>query len=283
VAERRMDADGQGGPPGADAVCVLGSAGRGESLLALDQDHAIVFADGAPGSAADRWFARLGEIIADLLHEVGVPYCKGGVMARNASWRGSVDTWRGRVAEWITRSNPADLLSVDIFFDLVGVHGDARLAHDLWRGAFDAAAGNAGFAKLLAEASGDVQSGIAMFGGFRTENGRLDLKASGLFGIVATARVLAIRHHLLERSTPARLAAIAALGRGGEQDIEALGRAQALLLDLVLRQQLADLQAGLPPSNKVAVKRLSRNQRAALRESLAAVRHLDALTRDLMF
>lgn len=283
LAERRMQADGQGGAPCGYALCVLGSAGRGESLLAMDQDNAIVFADGAPGSANDRWFAQFAAIVADILHEVGVPYCKGGVMAKNEAWRGSLDTWRARVAEWITRSNPADLLSVDIFFDLVGVHGDARLANDLWRGAFDAAQGNATFAKLLVEAAGGVEAGVNMLGGFRTENGRIDLKKTGLFGVVTSARVLAIRHHLLERATPARLAAIAALGRGGADDLDAMARAQALFLDLILAQQLEDMRAGLPPGNKVAVKRLAREQRAALHEAFAAVRHLETLTRDLLF
>ncbi len=282
LAERRMLAEGHGGPPCAYALCVLGSAGRGESLLAMDQDNAIVFADGAPGEAADLWFAQLGTIVADILHEVGVPYCKGGVMAKNAAWRGSVATWRARIADWIARSNPADLLSVDIFFDLVGVHGDAALANELWRAAFEAARGNAGFAKLLAEASGEVQPGFNLWGGLRTENGRIDLKRAGLFGIVTTARVLAICHHRLERSTPARLTAIAALGRG-VKELPALARAQGVFLDLILTQQLADMRDGLPPGNKVAVKRLSREQRNALSESLSAVRHLDDLTRDLLF
>lgn len=283
LAERQMKADGYGEPPCAYALCVLGSAGRGESLLAMDQDNAIVFAEGEPGSAADQWFARLGGIIADILHAVGVPYCKGGVMARNAAWRGSRATWSGRVAGWITRSNPADLLSVDIFFDLVGVHGDVLLANELWRAAFAAARGNAAFAKLLAEAAGDVESGFTMFGGFRTENGRIDLKKAGLFGIVTTARVLAIRHHLLERSTPARLSAVAALGRGDGPDLDALAHAHGEFLGLILGQQLADMRDGLPPGNKVAVKPLSREQRAQLRESLGAVRHLDVLMRDLLF
>ncbi|HEY0300854.1 MAG TPA: DUF294 nucleotidyltransferase-like domain-containing protein, partial [Rhizomicrobium sp.] len=179
LAERRMLADGQGAPPCSYALCVLGSAGRGESLLAMDQDNAIVFADGAPDSPADRWFAQYAAIVADILHQVGVPYCTGGVMARNEAWRGSMETWRARVASWIARSHPADLLSVDIFFDLVGVHGDAALANELWRAGFDAAQGNAGFAKLLAEASGAVAPAITMLGGIRTENGRIDLKRAG--------------------------------------------------------------------------------------------------------
>jgi DNA polymerase-3 subunit epsilon/CBS domain-containing protein len=282
LAERRMLAEGQGAPPCPYALCVLGSAGRGESLLAMDQDNAIVFADGEPGSAADQWFARLGAIIADILHEVGVPYCNGGVMAKNEAWRGSVATWRARIGDWIARSNPADLLSVDIFFDMVSVYGDARLADTVWRAGFDAAEGNAAFAKLLAEAGGPVAESLTLWGGVRTDDGRIDLKRAGLFGIVTFARVLAIRHHVLERATPARLAAIAALGRG-EQDIDALLRAQAVFLDLILAQQLADIGAGLPPGNKVAVKSLTREQRVALRDSLGAVRHLDTLTGDLLF
>ena len=264
-------------------MCVLGSAGRGESLLAMDQDNAIVFADGEQGSAADQWFAQLGSIVADILHEVGVPYCNGGVMARNPEWRGSIATWRARVAGWIARSNPADLLSVDIFFDLVGVHGDAAMANDLWRSGFDIARDNPAFAKLLAQVAGEVPVSLTIWGGLRTENGRIDLKRAGLFGIVAAARVLAIRYHLLERSTPARLAAASGLNRGGDGDLAALARAQGLFLDLILSQQLADIEAGLPPSNKVAAKRLSREQRAALHDALAAVRNLDELLRDLLF
>jgi DNA polymerase-3 subunit epsilon/CBS domain-containing protein len=282
LAAQRMQADGKGAPPCPYALCVLGSAGRGESLLAMDQDNAIVFAEGEPGSAADLWFARLGAIVADILHEVGVPYCKGGVMAKNEQWRGSLTTWRERVAGWIARSKSADLLSVDIFFDLVGVHGDTSLAQTLWRDAFAAARGNAIFAKLLAEAAGEIPSGLTMLGGLRTENGRIDLKMVGLFGIVSTARVLAVRHHLLERSTPARLAAAAALG-SDRQDLAALTYAQGVFLDLILEQQLADIQAGLPPSNKVAVKRLTGEQRKALRAALRPLGHLDALMHDLLF
>ena len=89
IAEERMREAGHGEPPCRYAVAVLGSAGRGESLLAMDQDNALVFADGEPGGAQDRWFEALGGHIADILHEVGVPYCKGGVMAKNPQWRGS--------------------------------------------------------------------------------------------------------------------------------------------------------------------------------------------------
>lgn len=282
LAEQQMAAGGLGPPPCAYALCVLGSGGRGESLLAMDQDNALVFAEGEPDGAEDRWFAQFGTIVADILDEVGVPYCTGGVMAKNPPWRGSLATWKRRIADWVTRSTPADLLSVDIFFDLAAVHGDARLAVEIWRDGFECARGNAAFAKLLAEAAGGVAESITMFGGIRTDQGRIDLKKAGLFGIVTAARVLAIRHHILERSTPARLTAIAALGRS-EANLTELMRAQAVFLDLILRQQIADIDNGLPPSNKVSVKDLSSHDKSRLKEALSSVRHLDQLTQDLLF
>jgi DNA polymerase-3 subunit epsilon/CBS domain-containing protein len=282
LAEQRIAQAGGGAPPCPYALMVLGSAGRGESLLAMDQDNAIVFAAGEPEGAEDRWFATLGTHVADILHQAGVPYCAGGVMAKNPAWRGSLATWRGRIAAWIGRSDPQDLLSVDIFFDLRGVHGDVALAAELWHEGFDRAAGAVAFAKLLAEAAGASAPALNWFGAFKTVNGRIDCKKSGLFGIVSTARALAIRHHVAERATPARLAGVKALGLG-EADLDALIDAQATFLDLILAQQIRDIAAGIPPGNAVEVSRLSRRERERLRGAFRAVAHLDTLTQDLLF
>ncbi len=123
-----MFEQGRGGAPCRFAVLVLGSAGRGESLLALDQDNAIVFERGEQGGPEDQWFEAMADRMNRLLHTAGVPLCKGGVMAKNAVWRGSLDAWRARVSGWLERSRPTDLLSVDTFFDLRGAHGDLPLA-----------------------------------------------------------------------------------------------------------------------------------------------------------
>jgi CBS domain-containing protein len=283
IAEERMRGDGLGGPPCAYAVAVLGSAGRGESLLAMDQDNALVFAEGDPGSDNDQWFASAGGHVADILNEVGVPYCSGGVMASNPAWRGSLSTWRARIGDWIRRSSPQDLLSVDIFFDLKGVHGDVALTTSLRREAFEAASGETGFIKLLAEPSGATEPGLGMFGRFRTTQGRIDLKKSGLLGIVSAARALAIRHRILDRATPARLQAIGALGIGAAQDLEALIDAHAAFMDFILGQQIEDMANGVPPRNTVVVKRLSAGERRRLRVALEAVRHVDEMTRSLLF
>ncbi len=282
IAERIMRERGQGDPPCGYAMIVLGSAGRGESLLAMDQDNAVIFERGEPEGEEDRWFAALGAHVADILHEAGVPYCKGGVMAKNAPWRGSVATWRNRIEHWISRSHPADLLSVDIFFDLRAVYGDGSLAIGVRQAAFAAAEGQTAFAKLLVEGIGTPAS-LKLFGGIRTEAGRIDLKAAGLFGVVAAARALAIRYHVMDRSTPARLMGVKAVVHVSEIDLDALGEAQGVFLDLIVSQQIEDIAHGTPPSNAVMVKRLAVRDRDRLRVALAAVATVGELTRDLLF
>ena len=59
LAERRLRRRWQRYPPCPYALAVLGSAGRGESLLAMDQDNALFFAQGEPGGTEDRWFEAL--------------------------------------------------------------------------------------------------------------------------------------------------------------------------------------------------------------------------------
>lgn len=281
IAEARMEEAGQGKPPVAYALLVLGSAGRGESLLALDQDNAILFASGEPEGPEDRWFATLGGHVADILHEVGVPYCTGGVMAKNPAWRGSAATWRARVGEWVRRARPEDLLSVDIFYDFRAVHGDGALAAALWRDAYDAARGEFAFLKLLAEAAGPFEPPLGFFG-LRTENGRVDLKRGGLFPIVATARVAALRYGVAAHATPARLEGIKAARPDTGTDVDALIDAHAVIVAAVLSQQLADIHAGRTPSNRVDPRRLARAEVDRLKAALRSIRSVEELREELL-
>jgi CBS domain-containing protein len=272
LAQERLQSEGLGAPPVPFAVLVLGSAGRGESQLAADQDNAIVYAQGAEGGAEDTYFARLGTHMSEVLDATGVPYCKGGVMAKNRDWRKSVDDWRTTIDGWVRRQRPADLLNVDIFFDAVPVHGDAALAEAIWNHAYDQGHAAPAFQNLLIEVARRRGRPFTMLGRFRTdEAGRIDLKKFGLMPIFTSARVLSIRHDVRARSTAERLAGLAAKGVGAPAVIQSILDAQRLILGAVIAQQLADAQAGVPLSPRVAVARLDKAQRADLKEALAAV------------
>ncbi|MDH3195930.1 MAG: DUF294 nucleotidyltransferase-like domain-containing protein, partial [Hyphomicrobiales bacterium] len=282
-AEKKLAEDSLGPPPVPYAVLILGSGGRGESLLAMDQDNAIVFAQGEPDGPEDRYFAKLGELIADDLNAIGVPYCKGGVMAKNAEWRGSLATWRQRLADWMRRSRPEDLLSVDIFFDLRAVHGDATLAETLLRDAYEQGSKALAFVKVLAAGNAEFPAPIGLFGRFRTREGRLDLKIGGLFPIVSSARILAIRHNIPRRATPDRLAEIRDRDLGSDADMTRLIDAHRVILGRILSQQIRDLHAGISPSNRIEPQVLSKAQRAQLRDALSSLTHVDIMVRGLMF
>lgn len=283
IAEAAMSAAGRGQAPCPYAVLVLGSGGRSESLLAADQDNAIVYAEGEPDGPEDRWFAELGERMAAILDQAGIPLCKGGVMARNPQWRGSVETWQARITEWLSRSRPQDLLNVDIFYDLRPVAGATDLARRLHDFAFERAQGASAFAKLLGEQLDALGSPFTFLGNLQSEDGRLDLKKFGLFPIVSGARTLAIRHDVRAVGTRDRLEGIIAKGVGAEADLRALGEAHALILRLMLAQQSRDLQAGIPVSNRVELARLSREETGALKTALKRLQTVPAMVRDLMF
>jgi CBS domain-containing protein len=238
------------------AVMVLGSAGRGESLLALDQDNAIVF-EAANETAAADWLLKLGQRMNAILDEVGVPLCKGGVMAGNPAWCKSAGQWRKQLAHWLSRADPQDILNSDIFFDALPVYGDHDLVDDLRRDAITAASKTTAFLQLMDMNAAKARAPVNWLGRFSLEeDGRMDLKMHGIMPIFSAARVLALRHALPDHSTAARLGALR--GKPGVLDerIDGLLEAHQIILRAVLQQQLADIEQGIPPSNRVDPKKL---------------------------
>lgn len=254
----------QGPAPGAWCVLVLGSGGRGESLLVPDQDNAIIHE-----AADDGWYAALGERMSVILDEAGIPFCKGGVMAARPGWRGTPEGWRARVAHWLAHPRGEALLDTDIFFDFRAVQGDLALAAGLRRDALAAAKGARLFLRLLAERVAETGTALTAFGRFRLEDGRADLKAGGLLPLVGAARTMALAQGTEATGTDERLSAAAAAGRLPGEDLERLIAARAMIMDAILRQQLADIAAGRPPGNRVDPQALSRGQRAKLKQALA--------------
>jgi DNA polymerase-3 subunit epsilon/CBS domain-containing protein len=269
LAEAAMAADGWGAAPCRYAVLVLGSAGRGESLLAADQDNAIVYDTGEPGGTEDLWFEELGKRLADILDAVGVPYCKGGVMAKNAQWRMSHARWKETINGWVRRQRPEDLLNVDIFFDGVPVYGDFVLGESIWHHAYDVGHRAPDFLKLLSELARQWHAPITLFGGIKVDDsGRADLKKGGLMPMFTGARVLSIRHDVRTRSTPDRLRAVVAKGIGSAAEVDKVIEAHKLILGAMLAQQLADTEQGVPLSPRVDPERLGKIGKAELKQAL---------------
>ncbi|MFW6024293.1 MAG: putative nucleotidyltransferase substrate binding domain-containing protein [Dichotomicrobium sp.] len=271
LAENRMLDDGDGPPPVGYTVLVLGSGGRGESLLTPDQDNAIIYALDEDEPDFETWFGKLGAHIADILNDAGVRYCSGGIMARNAIWRGGRTTWKRRIDGWIGRGETADILNVDIFYDFRPVFGPTGPANDIWNYAYERAHNAPGFLKQLAAIATDLKPPIGFFGNIKTDDGRVNLKTGGMMAIVSSARLLALRHDIRERSTRRRLEALRQIGAYNSEDLANVVNAYEIMLSETLRQQLLDIEHGVQPTNSVDLRNLTRRRRQDLKWALSQV------------
>jgi signal-transduction protein with cAMP-binding, CBS, and nucleotidyltransferase domain len=265
LAEHSLLDDGWGAAPARFAVLILGSAGRGESLLAFDQDNAIVHA-GRPGD--DPWFAELGRRINDTLAAAGLPLCNGKVMAREAAWRRSLDGWRDEIHRWVYSVENQTVMYCDIFFDFEPVWGDHALADELRTLALEKASQSAFFLRYLAQNVAGMDGSIGLFGNLVTVNGRLNVKKFGLLPLVSAARMRAIRALLRQTGTDDRFAALHEAGGLHPDDLRDFIEVREILLRVMLEQQLSDIAIDIAPSARIDPKCLDKAGRSRLRWAL---------------
>jgi signal-transduction protein with cAMP-binding, CBS, and nucleotidyltransferase domain/DNA polymerase III epsilon subunit-like protein len=289
LSEKELLAAGAGPPPADYAVLVLGSGGRGESMLAPDQDNALVIADHYDGDldSPSDWFTRFATRMNEILDRAGIPFCKGGVMARNRQWRRRHREWREQLNSWADRPSPQTLLNADIFYDFTPVHASsqigAELAQQLRADAADIARHSLSMLRAMGEAAGSHKAPLGLFGRLRKDDqGRIDLKSGGLLPIVSGARAVALRQGVTALSTPERLVQAARTAGRSEEDAALLADIHGFLMRLILTQQVADIDAGISPSNKVSVAKLSHREHGQLREALSRVDLIQGMLRDLL-
>ncbi|MBR9972157.1 DUF294 nucleotidyltransferase-like domain-containing protein [Magnetospirillum sulfuroxidans] len=271
LAEISMAEDGWGKAPAAYAMLVLGSGGRGESLLVFDQDNAIVHRG---TTADDVWFAELGKRVNETLNQAGIPFCDGGVMAREPKWRKSLEEWKDEVHQWVFSLENQTVMYCDIFFDFQPVWGDGELAEELRSWAIDKASQSAFFMQYLAQHVAKMEVSLTLWGGFITKNGRLNAKKFGLLPLVSAARFRAIRAHVLATGTDERYTAVKDMELMHEDDWRDFLEIREIVFRVMLDQQLADLAAGIAPSASIDPKRLPKQMRERLRWAFKRLRTL---------
>ena len=278
LVEAEMQRDGRGAAPAPWCFLVLGSAGRGESLLSADQDNALIHGwheDDHP------WYVEFTARVTDMLNQAGIPYCKGDVMARHSLWRHNLGDWRKRIDSWVAEPHGVNLLAVDIFFDFHPVAGDFALANVL-RETAGRAAVSLIFLHALAAELFALPKALGIFNRIITENGRIDLKHVGLLPLVSGARVLALKNQIAALTTADRLAGAVEAKALEPRDGLLFRDAQELFLSVILEQQLLDIDRGLPPGAKVEIRRLNPLIRERLRSALKEIDLMDLAVRDAL-
>jgi CBS domain-containing protein len=276
-AEAAVGEDGAG-PPAGYAWLAAGSEGRREQTLKTDQDNALVYedppADRAPAVAA--YFAALARVMGDTLPRLGFPPCDGGFMASNPRWCQPVSAWQQHFDGWMATPTPEPLLHASIFFDLRPIGGDLAVGRALWEWVCERAPGAILFLRHMARAAVERTPPLGLFGRFVVERsganeGRLDLKARGVFPLTQAMRVYALSLGIRETNTAERLREVGARGVLSAGEVAELRDACEVMARIRFRHQLAAVEAGRPPDNFVNPAALGKADRLLLREAFKSV------------
>jgi CBS domain-containing protein len=261
-----------GPPPVRYCFLALGSVARQEQLLVSDQDNALVLADDFDPARHDAYFKALATRVSDGLDRCGYPYCTGGVMATNDTWRQPLRAWERIFTRWIEQPTPQDLLNSSIFFDLDGIAGQTAWIERLRQQIARQAKTSPRFLASMARNALLRTPPLGFFKGFVMESdGRqantINLKRRGSAPLVDLIRVHALAVGSSARNSFTRLkdlsdAGILPPGRGRD-----LGDAMAFISSVRIRHMADDLAAGREPGNSIEPDALSDFDRKNLREA----------------
>ncbi|MEM9501246.1 MAG: putative nucleotidyltransferase substrate binding domain-containing protein [Pseudomonadota bacterium] len=274
-----------GEPPCPYALVVFGSLAREEQLVGSDQDNGFVI-QGDPDQAARDYFARLGTLISDVLHQCGYVHCKGGIMAKNEEQRLTAAEWRARYASWIESPTEDRILRATIFFDMRCVHGKPELVAQLRGEVLDLATANNIFISYMAR---DALRSKVPLGVFRnlvlekSDDGQrvFNAKRQAIMPIVDIARTQALAHGIDAVGTIARLRALGKAGKMSTEDVQSLEDALLFVNELRIAHQARQVENGQTPDNDIAPADLSPLERDYLKDAFAVIRQgLDGLRRN---
>jgi CBS domain-containing protein len=261
---------------------VMGSEGRGEQLLKTDQDNGLVLRDAATVDPAT--VAQACERFSAALRDFGYPDCPGRIMVVNPAWRRSASDFAAVVRHWLLRPDPEGLMALAIFLDAHAVSGDTgllvalRAEVDALVSGDDALLGRVAAAiDAFPDASGGWWNRLLMIG--EHDGPTVDLKKAGIFPIVHGVRSLALRERIGATGTVARLEALVARGRLGQEFATDLTDSLHFLMGLRLQAGLAELELGRSASGAVRTDALSSLERDLLKDALAVVKRFKALVR----
>ncbi len=283
---QQMLDEGQTPPDIKYAFLLMGSGGRREMLLNPDQDNGFVFEDVPDAKMAEvnAFFVPFAEKLVTALAKVGYPLCQGEVMANNPVWRGRLGDWRNRIHDWINDPEPQKVRYSSIFFDFVCLEGDKQLADNLQQIVFSEVREFRRFLYHMMTLDQDYRVPIGLLGRFLLDKrgehkGKLSLKQGGIIYIVDCIRMFSLEKGIPETSTLKRLAALTEARVFEIETAEHIKASFEALTFLRLRNEIALLDKGLPPSHHLCPGDLTKGEQELLKESFHAVSKLQDATK----
>ncbi|MCG6656186.1 signal transduction protein [Halomonas campisalis] len=277
-----MAGQGWGEPPVAFCVLMLGSGARHESLLAPDQDNAMIV-DDYPDSRhteIDGYFQSLGERFTARLDEAGIPLCRGHVMARWPMWRKRLSEWCEQLTLWTADRRVKRVQQANILLDFSAVYGDAGLAESLSAHVQQLMPRSGLFLDEMAALLDELPVALDRFGRLAGDgegaphDDALNLKRQGLLPLAGGVRLLALRHGVRVPDTRSRLAALVVKEALSNRQAQALASTLARLQAQLLAAQRETLKQSAIPDGWIDVARLEEDERLLMRHDMQQIRGL---------
>lgn len=261
----------------------LGSEGRGEMGLRTDQDNAIVY-ECADEKAADTWLERLAIEASRLLDAAGIAFCDGGIMAREAPMRQTLEGWRQSLDQWMVDADDVRVLWLGALADSRCLQGDAAL----WRALIDTL--DTAFRKrprtlqVIAREALVPALPIRRFPTRKLTGRRdgdsgptLNLKRQGTHLIVNLARWLCLEAGRFEPSgTVERLATLAELDPRMRSTADEATTAYGVFADLRLSWAVEQVDRGETPDDRMPVARIGETRRQIVMAAYGTVEDIRA-------
>ncbi len=238
--EEEMIAEGYGQPPVDYVWAGMGSEGRDEQTIITDQDNLLLYNDTNDDFASkelkDKCYAHLKgkdsalsrdtltskeyldyyfEVFArkasDNLYTVGFERCKGGVMAINQKWRGSLKDWQARIEEGIIfEKGIFEPLDVIILTDARAIYGNYKLLDVFLDYFFSMITENKRFMKDFIKSAVLMPNALGFFGNFKVEKegefkGKFNLKLLGWAPLILSVRMTCLASGIYEKNTLKRI------------------------------------------------------------------------------
>jgi CBS domain-containing protein len=265
------------------AFLALGSEGRQEQTLATDQDNAIVYPDDLSTEERDRLAAFSVDLIDNLI-AIGVPACKGGIMAKNDAWRRSLSDWKKVLEKWLRTPTPENILFGSMFFDLRTLYGDPLFEDELKKHITALLRANNMFLAHSAANAVGFKPPLTFFGRIKRKKrgphrGSIEVKKAGVFPITEGIKAMALQSGISDGGTRSRVLGLEMAGILRPKQAENLIAAFDFLVTLRLRAQLIAIEEGRTPSNYLPLDRLNRIEEGRLKLALEEVENFQGFLR----
>ena len=254
-------------------VClvVMGSEGRGEQIVRIDQDNGLIMRDSLNWPECQQTMEYYTQTLVDL----GYPRCPGEVMVNNPFWVQPISVWTQRMRDWVAKADKDSLLNLAISIDAYPVAGNKALFKTSRNWLLRELQQQQRFLSSFAEVTLVFETPLNFMGGIRDRAAGIDVKKGGIFPIVHGVRVLAMQYQVAETNTYRRIENLIKLGvlpqRLGSELMESFSILQRFRLAHHINQQ-EQKNSAEELNNYVSLTSLDRLEKDLLRQSLQVVK-----------